>query len=358
MTKIQAIAVFFVCALVAPQVLAQTGESLKPHVSKDLIGEDIMAAVTGAVEAVSWTNAFQIVVLIIGALVVISLGVGLAVRAAAALVWALLPIALFVLGGFIYYHHHHNNAPDWLMAVGAIAIVLGAFTFKKQMDRWGNELEKETKEKIRKHELEKVASLGIKIRTARFEALLKDNLPEISAGVFSVIRNGHSSGFLIAKDGEYGYALTSRHVVGGENFGIKRAGNDELAAGSCIKAADGGINAALIIVNFSAQPLRVNTNLPEPGDDVYVIGSPVDIAFEGTLTRGVVGNILEEDNGNRYIQSDVGVAPGNGGSPLLDKWGNVIGIAAMMTMQHDDSPTPVNVFIPIADVLRHVMVKY
>ena len=286
-------------------------------------------------------------------------GIWLAARWAVSVVWALLPSALIGAACFIFYQAMLGdlNFPKWSLLVGAAMLMLGGSIIHKQ------ERDKHLavkRQQAHKHGLGKLKNPAAKITKAQFETPLKDKLQEISAAIFSVkLFEGHGSGFLIAKDGKSGYALTNLHVVSSEeNFDIKRIGRNELAIGNRMRIASGNLDAALVGVSFTdAQPLRINTKLPEVGDDVYAIGSPVDIRFEGTLTRGVVGGIRDNVEGARYIQSDVGIAPGNSGGPLLDKWGNVIGIATGM-MKHDDKPTPVNLFIPIADALRHLGIKH
>ena len=342
MAKILAIVVLFVCALAAPQVLAQSDERPTLSAAEALIAD--VASISGG----------EVLAGIVLAVVAFWL-VRLAIRVAVSIIWALLPLALFGVAGFIFYHKEFSDVdvPVWMTGVAVVAALLGVAIGDKQFKEDANEKQDEAQE----HELVEGEDLEIKIKAARFETPLKDDLRKISAAVFSVMHEGHFSGFLIAKDADFSYALTN-HVIGDkETFDIKRIGSDELATGSRIISSD-GLNVALVAVNFTdVRPLRINTNLPEVGDDVYTIGSPVDTAFEGTLTRGVVGSIRENADGTRYIQSDVGIAPGSGGGPLLDKWGNVIGIFAMV-MQHGDNPTPINLFIPIADALKHLGVKY
>ena len=346
MAKTLVIVVLFVCALAAPQVLAQGDESSTPSTSKGLMAD--LAAMSGA----DIVSSILLAVLFVGLALVVFV---LIIHATVSIIRLLLPIALLGVGGFIFYHRHFGDdeVPGWVSIVGVAALVLGMVMAKKQLGEWADEEQKQDKQPP-----EKAVKMRITIRTARFETLLKDNLREISGGVFSVVREGHGSGFLIAKYENTGYALTSNHVIGDkETFDIKRTGSDEVAAGNRIKIDSGDMNVALVGVNFAdAQPLRINTNLPEVGDDVYAIGSPVGVEFEATLTRGVVGGIRDEPKGARYIQSDAAIAPGNNGGPLLDKWGNVIGIAAMM--QHGDDSAPINLFIPIADALKHLGVKY
>ncbi len=54
--------------------------------------------------------------------------------------------------------------------------------------------------------------------------------------------------------------------------------------------------------------------IPEVGDEVLAIGSPVDPKFSGTVTFGRVSALRE-----RFIQHDAALNPGNSGGPLYAK---------------------------------------
>jgi serine protease Do len=63
-------------------------------------------------------------------------------------------------------------------------------------------------------------------------------------------------------------------------------------------------------------------------EKVFVIGTPIMVGLKSTITTGIVSahRHLEPSNLD-FIQSDAAASPGNSGGPLLDKGGNVIGIA-------------------------------
>ena len=66
------------------------------------------------------------------------------------------------------------------------------------------------------------------------------------------------------------------------------------------------------------------------GEPVYAIGNP--FGFAGTMTRGIVSAVdrtLEITARRSYkglIQTDASINPGNSGGPLLNAYGQVIGI--------------------------------
>lgn len=68
------------------------------------------------------------------------------------------------------------------------------------------------------------------------------------------------------------------------------------------------------------------------------------------MTRGVVSANRIRD-GFEFIQSDVTVAPGNSGGPLLNDRGEVLGFTDL-GIRSPEAPTGLNFFVPIDDALR------
>lgn len=69
----------------------------------------------------------------------------------------------------------------------------------------------------------------------------------------------------------------------------------------------------------------------EIGQWVIAIGSPGGERFSGSLTRGVISGLDRivgdySENGMTYIQTDAAINPGNSGGPLVNMYGQVVGI--------------------------------
>ena len=69
----------------------------------------------------------------------------------------------------------------------------------------------------------------------------------------------------------------------------------------------------------------------EIGDEVLAIGNPGGMDFASTLTGGYISALNRtlknnSDNGMAYIQTDAAINPGNSGGPLVNMYGQVIGI--------------------------------
>ncbi len=83
--------------------------------------------------------------------------------------------------------------------------------------------------------------------------------------------------------------------------------------------------AVLRIAEIKVQPLTINGKQQVVvGDVIYCIGSPN--ALEGTFSQGLVSGIRKV-NGIEYIQVTAPMWHGSSGGPILNKRGEVIGIA-------------------------------
>lgn len=69
---------------------------------------------------------------------------------------------------------------------------------------------------------------------------------------------------------------------------------------------------------------------PAIGDPLYVIGSP--LGLEQSLTEGLLSGRRTE-GGLEYLQLSASVSPGSSGSPVFDKYGDVVGIVVSSLSQ-------------------------
>ena len=137
------------------------------------------------------------------------------------------------------------------------------------------------------------------------------------------------TGVIMSEDG---YIITNAHVI---------AGGD-----SCWIALDTGKTFEALLVGYSAEEdiavLRAvdahdlpaaefgDSELALVGDDVYAIGNPLGIELRGTLTEGIISainrDIQMEDTTFTVLQTTAALNNGNSGGPLINRYGQVIGI--------------------------------
>lgn len=76
----------------------------------------------------------------------------------------------------------------------------------------------------------------------------------------------------------------------------------------------------------------------EIGDTVYVVGNPEGL--EGTFSQGIISAL----RGNDYIQITAPISPGSSGGPVINQYGEVIGIATSFNKEGQN----LNFAIPVA----------
>jgi S1-C subfamily serine protease len=135
------------------------------------------------------------------------------------------------------------------------------------------------------------------------------------------------TGFFITDDG---YLLTNYHVVQGSTRIVVRTAADTLPA--VLVRGDPANDLALLKLSgtFHALPIAPS-RLVRLGDPIFTIGFP-NIALQGIepkLTRGEVNSLAGIRDDPRHFQISVPVQPGSSGGPLVDRYGNVIGMVAL-----------------------------
>ncbi len=165
-----------------------------------------------------------------------------------------------------------------------------------------------------------------------FSRDLADLVARASPAVVGVERGrGQGSGVVIAQDG---YVLTNAHVATGRGALVAR-----LPGGRAVEAERVGVDERtdLAVVRVEArelQPLPLAERRLSVGEVVVAIGNP--LGFERSVTAGVVSalyrNLPTPSGGllEGLVQTDASINPGNSGGPLLDAWGEVVGLNTAM----------------------------
>lgn len=142
---------------------------------------------------------------------------------------------------------------------------------------------------------------------------------------------GGGAGFVWSADGQI---MTNQHVVGNLNQ-VEVQFPDGTAHTAAVVARNQTLDLALLRLqtgNLPTTPIADSSHL-RVGELVIAIGHPW--GQRGVVTMGIVSGIGEiQVNGMgrkaQYIRSDVRLAPGNSGGPLLNARGEVVGINAMI----------------------------
>jgi serine protease Do len=135
--------------------------------------------------------------------------------------------------------------------------------------------------------------------------------------------------------GEDGIVLTNHHVVGRRGAPVQVVLHDGRTFEAEIVKRGRNLDLALLRLEEAPRDLPVtpagDSDKLRVGELVYAIGHPWGRL--GAVTAGIVSGlgVVRGPGGRvRYVQSDVGLAPGNSGGPLLNARGEVVGINAMI----------------------------
>ena len=161
--------------------------------------------------------------------------------------------------------------------------------------------------------------------TAQWKPIIREcrNYVPIIEGV-----NHVGAGLLVSRDG---LIITNAHVVDGKGTLMVSLQDGTRAKGVMIHR-DGQadlaiVKAAIHTSRYFALPDRMADEY-DAGDEVLAIGHPRGLHF--TSTRGIVSEGSRFLPDGRFVQTDVAINPGNSGGPLLDAWGNLVGINTHM----------------------------
>ena len=141
-------------------------------------------------------------------------------------------------------------------------------------------------------------------------------------------RYGAGAGVIWA---ENGLILTNNHVVGRQTPIVMLQNDGEYE--SRLLARDPDVDLALLSIEATRlTPLRPAAASPRVGELVFAFGHPW--GQRNTVTRGIVSALAFAQNRRGdtlpIVRSDVPLAPGNSGGPLVNAYGEVVGINAMI----------------------------
>ena len=161
------------------------------------------------------------------------------------------------------------------------------------------------------------------------------------ASIFCKIPNGRSSGTGVIIS-ENGYVITNAHVVGGASSIEVLLTNGQSYPARTI-GADLVSDLAVLYIEatyLTAAEFGDSSSL-RVGDAVVAIGDPLGVELRGTMTDGIVSAINRDISVSgrtmTLIQTNAALNPGNSGGPLINCFGQIIGINTMKIGDSMDS---------------------
>jgi serine protease Do len=164
-------------------------------------------------------------------------------------------------------------------------------------------------------------------------------IEEAQKSVVQVRSGGRGIGAGVIWPGD-GLILTNHHVVAGRRRRrdkVRLSLRDGRMLDARVVKNDRSLDLALLRLEGKFEDLPVapvgDSDALRVGELVYAIGHPWGSV--GAVSAGIVGGMGElrgprRGSSARYVRSDVALAPGNSGGPLLNARGEVVAINAMI----------------------------
>lgn len=150
-----------------------------------------------------------------------------------------------------------------------------------------------------------------------------------NSGYGDSIYESSGSGFIISEDG---YIVTNNHVIsGGESITVIIPGQDEPLPATIVGTDTRTDIAVLKVETGMDLPYVVfgDSDLLQVGEMAVAIGNPFG-ELAGTVTVGVISalnrEIMIESTKYNLLQTDASINSGNSGGPLVNSYGEVIGV--------------------------------
>ena len=154
------------------------------------------------------------------------------------------------------------------------------------------------------------------------------------------------TGFVYKTDDNYGYILTNNHVISGSKK-IEVTNTENVTVEAKLLGSDEYADLAVLRVDksFVLQVATLGDSTEsEIGDTVFAVGTPVDVKYAGSVTKGIISgknrmvNVTLDDGGEfmmEVIQTNTAINPGNSGGPLVNINGEVIGINTLKLVEDE-----------------------
>ena len=168
--------------------------------------------------------------------------------------------------------------------------------------------------------------------------------------VWTTLRYGYTmgTGVIMSSDG---YIITNAHVIAGARE-LEVAFADDRRAEALLVGYDGDTDLAVLKVDAQDLPAAAfgDSAALRVGDPAYAIGNPLGEELRGTMTNGIISAIdrtVDMDGMDMtLLQTNAAINSGNSGGPLINAYGQVIGITNMKMMSEEETIEGLGFAIP------------
>lgn len=183
------------------------------------------------------------------------------------------------------------------------------------------------------------------------QEIYRQAIPSV-ASILATTQSGPVSGTGIIMT-EDGYLITNNHVIESA-VSIDVILQDESEFAAALVGADSVSDLAVLKIDAdNLTPAEFGDSAAvEVGDSVVAIGDPLGIELRGTMTDGIISAINRDITTNgrtmTLLQTNAQLNSGNSGGPLLNRFGQVIGINTMKLGSYSSSVEGIGFAIPIS----------
>ena len=138
-------------------------------------------------------------------------------------------------------------------------------------------------------------------------------------------RVANGTGFFVS---DKGHVVTNQHVIDGCNE-VQIHNSGQMASASILSQDQINDLALLRTTLKSGAVLSLAPENPYLLQDIIAAGFPFGESISSTIkvTKGVVSSLSGLGDNSGQIQIDAALQPGNSGGPIIDEFGNVVGVA-------------------------------
>ena len=161
-----------------------------------------------------------------------------------------------------------------------------------------------------------------------------ESLVYIESNDEKIIKSG--SGFVYKTENNKNYIITSYHVIEGyDDIYVYNTNKKKEKANVVNYDKENDIAIIIISNNLGLKKISLgNSDKVKLGDDIFVFGTPLNIDYISSLSKGNVSYLNRRiqiktsygTNSFNALQIDSRVEEGNSGGPVLNKSGKVIGM--------------------------------
>lgn len=140
---------------------------------------------------------------------------------------------------------------------------------------------------------------------------------------------GLGTGIIMSEDG---YIITNAHVIHNATRITIIMNDNTVSYEAAVRGRDNNSDIAVLKVDANGLTPAVfgDSDKVEVGDPVVSIGNPYSVQYAQTVTDGIISGIRQGVYVNNrkldLLQTNAQLNPGNSGGPLINEYGQVIGI--------------------------------